>query len=130
MRIKFLALCASALVASPALSDDRFYGTWEGDALERGTEASYRATISIFEVKGRIFQHTIYGEPLGCRGGGVLIKQDAGILHLSEVIVHKREVCADGTVRVYLDGDKKLIWEWFYPDGEYAARANLKKIDD
>jgi len=128
MIARFLAVRAVALVATPLLADDRFFGTWEGDAIEQGSEAAYRATISIFEVDGRIFQHTVYGAPVNCDGGGVLMEQSTGTLHLSEVIVRNRETCADGTIRVYLNGERKLIWEWFYPDGQYGARADLTKI--
>ncbi len=125
MIARFLLGGAAILFATPSLAGEQFFGVWQGGAIEQGSEAPYALTLSIFEVNGRIFQHSVYGPPLNCAGGGVVMNSGVGTLHLSEVIVRNRSNCADGTIRVYLNGKDRLIWEWFYPDGKYAARADL-----
>lgn len=126
MIVRFVA---AALMVAPGIAraGDPFYGVWQGNAVEVGSPAPYPMVLSIFERGGRTFQHTEYGAPLNCAGGGVVIERAAGSLHLSELIVRNREMCADGAVRVYLTGETDLIWEWFYPNGEFGARADLKK---
>jgi len=113
------------MIAMPVEANDEFIGVWQGEAVETGSSAPYPMTLSIYVKNGRIFQHSTYGPPLNCAGGGVLIEKMTGGLHLSEVIVENRDMCADGTIRVYADGKRTLIWEWFYPDGKFAAQANL-----
>lgn len=129
MIARFLGVIAT-LAALPVYADDQFYGVWQGLALEEGSKAPYPVTLSIFEKDGRIFQHSTYGAPLECVGGGVLIEKSADALHLSEVIIANRAMCASGTIRVYLNGEENLIWEWFFPSGKYAARADLKRRGD
>ena len=130
MIARFLSGVVAAMYLTPSWADDRFFGVWHGDAKEQGSEAPYELTLSIYEVNGRIFQHSVYGPPSNCAGGGVLMNGGTGTLHLSEIIIRNRENCADGTIRVYLNGKDQLIWEWFYPDGTYAARADLLKQDE
>jgi len=124
-------ILAAMVVIAPtsAGADDMFFGTWKGEVVDPGSDAPYPMTISIFEKNGRIFQHTKYGAPLHCAGGGVLIERTSGALHLTETILIKRDICADGTLRVYLNGDDTLIWEWFYLNGDFAARSDLERSE-
>lgn len=122
----FFTLAASVMAAvSPALASDPFLGTWVGDVREQGQDSTYTLRLTIFERNDRLFQNVEYGSPMDCEGGGVLIDRAQSTLHLSEFITRNRYQCADGSIRLYLNGEDRLIWEWFTPAGEYVARADL-----
>jgi len=124
------AVLALAVLVVPASAqqadiDSAFYGKWEGDVSEQGVEVSYPMSLHIFEQKGRIYQTVRYGPPADCAGGGMLMKSGTGSAHFFELITENRSQCSDGSMRLYLAGEGTLVWEWFYPDGAYAARAKL-----
>lgn len=126
--VKQRSIIAAALllIASPALADDSaFIGHWTGTVSELGLDVPYTITLDIFEKDGRLYQNTRYGDPLDCTGGGVVMERGTGMIRFVEFITRNRELCSDGSFRLYPNGDGQLIWEWFYPDGAYAARADL-----
>ena len=125
MFARLFVATAVAFSSSNAAAIESFIGTWVGDVKEQGSDAPYQVSMSIFERNGRLFHNSRYAEPLNCVGGGVTMEHSAAALRFVEFIVENREICADGTIRVYANGDDRLIWEWFYPNGKYAARADL-----
>lgn len=122
---RLIAAAMMTLTYSSASATDRFIGTWVGEVKEPGSDAPYDVTMSIFERDGRLFHNSHYAEPLNCIGGGVIMGRSAKALHFVELIVDNRELCSDGSIRVYANGEADLVWEWFYPNGDYAARADL-----
>jgi hypothetical protein len=120
----FLALGGAAVAA-----DDDYLGMWTGTVSEQDFDQTYSIDLKIFEENGRLFQNSRYGEPLACASGGVVMERGAGMIQFVELITRHREMCSDGSFRVYPNGDGKLIWEWFYPDGAYAARADLVRVE-
>lgn len=129
-RLRAAFVASLALAATPTHATGWYFGVWLGEARETGSDVPYSVALSIFQKDQQVFQHTRYGAPLDCSGGGRVISQDDFAMHLSEYITTNRAQCADGTVRIYSDGPEGLIWEWFYPDGTFAARANLTKQPD
>jgi len=111
----------------PLLEIDAYLGTWTGSVSEQGVDVSYPITLHIFERGDRVFHNTRYGGQYDCDGGGLLLEAGAESLHFFELITRNRRQCADGHLRLYPSGDGKLLWEWFYPDGTYAARADLSR---
>jgi hypothetical protein len=120
----FLAFSAAATAG-----DEAYLGQWTGTVVEQSFDATYSIDLRVFESNGRLFQNTRYGDPLPCASGGVVMERATGMIRFVELVTRNREMCSDGSFRLYPNGDGKLIWEWFYPDGAFAARADLVRAE-
>ncbi len=129
MYARFPVIFCACLMATPCMADERFIGLWRGKAAEQGSTAKYDITITVYETAGRVYQYTKYGPPAECDAGGILLEARNGVLRFSDMIIRNRQDCADGFIRLYLNGTDGLIWEVFDTQGAYVAGAALTKGD-
>ena len=102
---------------------DMIEGVWSGTVSEAGVEGSYSITMTM-RANGAGEVHYL-GAGYDCRG--VLAPRSAGTeLVFVETIVIARDQCADGEVRVVLDGDR-MMWRWINEWNEVQATAELKR---
>ena len=114
---------APAKPSTPAIvhSFDMAQGRWVGEVREAGVQDSYSVTID-FKGNGAGEVHYV-GAGYDCKG--VLAPRSAGAeLIFIETIVLARDQCADGEVRVTLDGDR-MDWRWINEWREVQATAVL-----
>ena len=102
---------------------DMIEGIWSGTVSETGVEGTYTITMTM-RASGAGEVHYL-GAGYDCRG--VLAPHSAGVeLVFIETIVMARDQCADGVVRVTLDGDR-MEWRWINEYQEVQATANLAR---
>ena len=96
-------------------------GRWVGEVEEIGVDGNYSITIN-FRDNGAGEVHYV-GAGYDCKG--VLSPRSAGAqLVFVETIVLARDQCADGEVRITLDGNR-MDWRWVNEWREVQATASL-----
>lgn len=98
-------------------------GSWGGE-VKQGTE-TYPISMAISQtvidsVAGKVDYPT-----LQCGGTITLIEADSGRFVFEEKIEYGRNKCVDGGTVHLRAVDRKIIFEWSYPDGRLGAVSTL-----
>jgi len=102
-------------------------GTWQG-TVEQPNSGSYPVVMSLDKLSEGSKAGKIDYPTLKCGGVLTLIEIKDRKYILKEKMEYGKGRCVDGgSISIMKTDEGKLVWRWFYPNGQEGAYGTLEK---